>query len=331
MATIKDVAALAGVSICTVSRALDNKNYVKAETRQIILDAAAALDYHPNHAARSLKQGMTKTIGLIVPNILNEYYPKITKSIETYAQKTGYSLILCDTDENVSQEKRIVTMLKNHDVDGVIALPCSEDVSHIKSLSKAGIPYVLVNRRFDDVRDSIPTDNVYGGYVMTRHLIDNGHTRIGMIFPSFRNQIYRERFEGAEKALRESNLFEINAANFLLDVSELKSIQEMLRSLLTNQDKPTAIFASNDMLAAEVYQIAYELGLNIPQDISVVGYDDTMLSSYLTPPLTTFLQPEDEIAEAAINYLILRINGQSPPESMELRGRIILRNSVRTL
>ena len=150
MSTIKEVAALAGVSICTASRALNNKDNIRPETRKRILDAVRELDYRPNFSAQSLKHGRTNTLGLIVPDITNPYYPKITKSIEEYAANHGYMLLLCDSNGQIDKEKRIVESLKDRHVDGIIALPCSNDVEHIQSLGNAGVPYVFINRHFGD-------------------------------------------------------------------------------------------------------------------------------------------------------------------------------------
>ena len=332
MSTIKEVAALAGVSICTASRALNNKDNIRPETRKRILDAVRELDYRPNFSAQSLKHGRTKTLGLIVPDITNPYYPKITKSIEEYAANHGYMLLLCDSNGQIDKEKRIVESLKDRHVDGIIALPCSNDVGHIQSLRNAGVPYVFINRQFRKDLCSISTDNFYGGYTMVRYLIENGHHRICGIFPEFDNQIYEERFHGAQEALREHGILEENVRFFLFDVHSMRGSYDKITALLTDgRDRPTAVFCANDMLVMGVYGAIRDCNLKIRDDISIVGYDDIPMASMMTPPLTTFLQPEDEIAEKAINYLLELIDGNAPHIMECLRGKIIIRESVKKI
>lgn len=331
MATIKDVAILAGVSTCTVSRALANKGYIKLETKNLILKAAKQLHYRPNYSAQSLKYGNTRTIGLIVPDITNPYYPKITKSIENYLQKIGYTLILGNTGEQVTKEKKIIETFKRHNVDGVIALPCSKDVKHIQSLSNSGIPYVFLNRNIAGEKHTILTDNYFGGYTMVKFLIENGHRRIGIIIPNFDNQIYEERFIGAKSALAEYDLLKSNQKYFLLNVHNVQIEHGRVCNILRCQERPTAFFAANDMLGIGIYGAIWDCGLKIPDDVSVVGYDDISIDSLMFPPLTTFLQEEDKIAEKAVNHLICLIEHRQTKETECLKGKIIIRDSVKNL
>lgn len=327
MATIKDVAKLAGVSICTVSRTLSNKENIAPKTRERVLAAAKELDYKPNFSARSLKTGSTNTFGLIVPDILNPYYPKIAKSIEEYAEKKGYMILLCNADEDLNKEKRLVEILKNRNVDGVIVLPCSRHIDHFKSFDKASIPYVFLNRSFRNASNCIPSDNYYGAYIMTKYVIGKGHTRICAAYLSFENQIYQERYEGTLAALREHGL-ERCAESFLFNVKDIQDSYRRILALLKNEDRPTALIAANDMLCFGAYGAANDCGLRIPQDFSITGYDDIGTARLMTPPLTSFSQSEDEMAKAGVDYLLKCINGEAPDAAKRLKGKIIIRESV---
>lgn len=331
MSTIKEVAALAGVSICTASRTLNNKENIKPDTRKKVLEAARKLDYHPNFTAQSLKHGKTKTLGLIIPDITNPYYPKITKSVEECASQYGYMIMLCDSNGHIDKEKRIIESLKDRHVDGIIALPCSNNVEHIQSLNKAGIQYVFINRHFNEDLRSITTDNFYGGYTMVKYLIEMGHKKISCIFPEFNNQIYDERFQGASKALQEHGLLEKNQRYFLFNVNDMRGAYDKIATLMKRDDHPTAVFCANDMLAMGIYGAVRDCDLKIAEDISVVGYDDIPMASMMTPPLTTFLQPENEIAEKALMYLMDLINGDTPRKTECLCGKIIIRESCKRL
>lgn len=330
MATIKDVAKLAGVSICTVSRTLAGKDRIKAETREKVLNAVEELGYKPNYSARSLKTGTTDTIGLIVPDITNPYYPKITKSIEAFAEKKGYMILLCNANEDLNKEKRLVETLISRGVDGVIVLPCSRYIDHFSKFDLAGIPYVFFNRSFPGELKCVPTDNHYGAYIMTKHLLEHGHTNITASFLSFENQIYQERYEGTLEALSEYGLKSC-AENFLFNVKSIEDSFNKMCKLLQSDNRPTALFASNDMLSLGAYSAANQCGLRIPQDFSIVGYDDIAMASIMMPPLTTFRQSEDEIAKVGVGYLQFLIEGESPKRIKRLRGEIVVRSSVSQL
>ncbi|MBC8585832.1 LacI family DNA-binding transcriptional regulator [Youxingia wuxianensis] len=327
MSTIKDVANLAGVSICTVSRVLADKNYIRPETRKKVMNAVHELDYKPNHTARSLKTGNTNTIGLLLPDICNLYYIKITKYIEQYSDQNKYMILLCDTNESVEKEKRMVGLLQDRSVDGVIVLPTSQSIQHILKLEDYGIPYVFLNRNFPDVKACIPTDNYYGGYAMMDHLIQNGHKKIAMLFPSFDNPIYFERFDGAKDALRAAGL-DVNVKNIFYDIVDMHDAHDRVTARMREPDPPTAFFAGNDMLCFGIYSALNELGLRIPQDVSVAGYDDISTSAMIEPALTTFWQPEEELAKLGVDYLLALMNGESPSRPVKLRGKVIARDSV---
>ena len=327
MITIKDVAKLAGLSICTVSRALAGKDKIRPETRDRVMVAAKELDYKPNLSARSLKTGNTHTLGLIVPDITNPYYPKVAKCIEEYAEKFGYMLFLCNTGEDIKREQYLVETLKKRGVDGVLVLPCSRHIRHFESFDDVGIPWIIVNRKFDGLDNCVPTDNSYGMYQMTKYVIEAGHKKISAAYLSFENQIYQERYEGTLQALREYGLLHC-ADHFLFDLKDIEDCYERISRLLESPQRPTVLVAANDMICLGAYGAASACGLRIPSDFSVTGYADIPMASMLIPPLTSFRQSEDEIAKRSVDYLLSCIEGKPRPYSDRLRGEIVIRQSV---
>ena len=327
MATIKDVAKLAGVSICTVSRALANKENITPKTMEKVLSAVRELDYKPNYSARSLKIGSTDTLGLIVPDITNPYYPKVAKSIEEYAEKKGYMILLCNSNEDLNKEKRLVDTLKKRNVDGVIILPCSRHIEHFRGFDNAGIPYVFLNRSFKGTANCIPSDNFYGAYTVTKYVIGKGHRNICAAYLGFENQIYQERFQGTMEALREHGL-EQCVKQFIFDIKDIQDSYMRIRKVLEGRDRPTALIAANDMLCFGAYSAASDCGLSIPGDFSVTGYDDISMASLMMPPLTSFRQPEDVMAKGGVDYLLECIAGNSPAPPARLRGELVVRQSV---
>jgi LacI family transcriptional regulator len=325
--TIKDVAALAKLSICTVSRALADKDRIRPETKDRVLRAARELKYKPNFTAQRLKLGRTNTLGLLLPDITNPYYPKIAKSIEAYAARHGYMILLCNADEDLQKEIQLAEMLLSRNVDGLIVLPATQSIRHIQRFADKGIPYVIINRSFDGEKHCIPSDNRYGAYTMVKYLIENNHTNICAVFPGFGNPIYRERYEGAAEALREFGL-EKCAGSFLLDVRDMQNIHDRALAVLRKKNHPTAFFAANDFLATGIYSAVNECNLRIPNDISVAGYDDISFAPMMLPPLTTYLQPEDEMARAALDHLINEMENRASAPLEKLKGHIVIRGSV---
>lgn len=327
MATIKEVASKAGVSICTVSRALAGKDMIKPATRAAVLQAARELNYEPNHVAQSLKKGKTNTLGLILPDITNPYYPKLAKYIEKSTAKRGYMVLLCNSDNQIKKERQFVDMLKARNVDGVLVAPVSNEIKHIQKLKSSGIPYVILNRNYPEDLCCIASDNYYGAYVMTQYLMKRGHKRIGGLFQGFHISIYQERYQGMCDAMREQGLA-IDESLLLTDLDDDNDRYKQIEKLICRENRPTAIFASNDMLAINVYRAAYEQGIRIPENLSVAGYDDIPMALMVNPPLTTYLQPEDQLSELAVDYLASMIDGGEAYTHQKLRGSVIERKSV---
>ena len=329
MPTIKDVAKASGYSVCTVSKAISGKGYVSEVTRRKILKVVDEIGYHPNHLAVSLKTGRTNALALIVPDVMNPYFPRLEKYVEQYALERGYMVYLCNTNNSLEREKEFLAKLSEGRVDGVIITPCSLEHEHIRSLASRGIAYVYVNRHFeDDLEHCVRIDNAQGADECISLLLDAGCTRIGAVFQSFSNTSYLDRWRGMNRAFARRGLSP-DKSLCLFDVDDFENAHVLIRDLLARPDRPDGLFGGNDMLAVSAYQEAYELGLRIPEDLSVVGYDNGILSDKIPPPLTTYYQPARESSRAAVDFVCDTIEGRTPQLPEALRGRMVIRSSVR--
>ncbi len=328
MPTIKDVAQASGFSVCTVSKALSGKGSLRDETRKRILEVVDEIGYHPNRLAVSLKTGRTNTLALIVPDVTNTYFPRLEQYVEKYASQRGYMVILCNAANSYEREKKFMTELSRGRVDGVIVVPSTPRHEHIMKLGESGIPYVYVNRYFeDDIDRCILANNEEGGYECVSYLLDAGFTRIGAVFQSFQNISYAERYQGMERAFKERGL-RIDKSLIAFDVDDLEHAQKKIERILKRPKPPQAVFAGNDMLALNVYQLAYGAGMRLPDDLSVVGYDDSILADKLYPRLTSYYQPAKESARVAIDRIMSELNGESMEPIPVLRGHLVERGSV---
>lgn len=331
MAGIRDVAKYAGVSASTVSRTLSGKAYVEPETRQAVLRAVQQLNYKPNLAARSLKNGGSKLIGLIIPDIMNPYYPEIVKQFETSASNAGYSLILCDALGSVQKECEYFEALAHLCVDGILYVSSTESVDHVTPYIGT-IPMVVINRSFDVDAPCINIDNVDAAYTAVSHLIDHGHRRIALYINNKERQYNYERLIGAKKAFADHGL--VGYERWI--VSNIESEEDAYlrtKQLMQQEDRPTAIFLFNDFMACGVYLGIVESGLEIPGDISVVGFDDIPQVKYLNPPLTTLRHSLLDTAEAVFNRLLdqIRTGSCAGKECITFKGTLIERASVKRI
>jgi DNA-binding LacI/PurR family transcriptional regulator len=333
MATIKDVAKLAGVSISTVSRTLSNKIFVEDATRQKVLKAVKELGYRPNMMAKGLKEGKTQTLALLVPDINSLYYPMLMKSIEKYATEKNYSLILYNNDEDIFREKRNIEALKNRFVDGIICMSVRDEITHVLNAVKEDkLPVVFVNRYFEDEVSCITIDNQYGGYLATKHLLENGHRKISCMFGDLSNQRFRERYEGCKQAMEEFGV-EDYEKYFIFGVESIEGAYAKTVEMLNMGERPTAFFASIDIFTIGIYSGINQKGLRIPEDISVTGYDNLFITQYMIPPLTTYDTRIDELAKESVDCLLRQIesDSQGEIEKKVLKGSLIVRDSVKTI
>jgi DNA-binding LacI/PurR family transcriptional regulator len=340
MATIYDVARESGYSPTVVSHVLNDNPRVSERARVVILAAAKRLHYRPNLLARELGLKRTKLIGILVRDIIYPFYPSIVEGIEETAFSHGYTTILCNSAGSASREAIYLDVLKRRKVAGIIAGPVQaggDNSGVFKDLKAGGTPIVIIDGHLSGVNsDSILTDGVKGGYKAVRHLIELGHSRIGCVIPASGEPT---RLAGYRRALEEARLpfhGEYVAQRTLSPGEEGGKIgtevdgYEGARQLLKLRQRPTAIFAINDVMAFGAEKAIREAGLQIPRDISLVGFDDVLFSSFLGVPLTTVRQPTNEIGRTAATMLITRIERAGIPKRTRhivLDPELIIRES----
>ncbi len=333
MATIKEVAKLAGVSISTVSRTLSKKVFVEEATRERVLKAVKQLAYKPNFMAKGLKEGYSKTLALVLPDIMNPFFPAMVKHIERHAADKGYSIILYDSGGDPRQEKKYMEAFKSHFVDGVIYTSASDDMTLARMLADNQMPVVVMNRESGSDIPCVVSNNREGARAVINHLVANGHRKIACLaVPMEQQKRYRERYEGCLEAFRAHGIDEYRRY-LAKNVNTIEDACAATRRLLERSDPPTAIFVFQDMLALGVYSGVHDCGLRIPDDVSVAGFDNIYLSQHLTPPLTTHEQPVDKMAEIAVAGLIGQIekSGKPGPALVEVKGSLVIRKSVRSV
>ncbi|HHY42133.1 MAG TPA: LacI family transcriptional regulator [Thermoanaerobacterales bacterium] len=334
MVTIKDVAKKAGVSPSTVSRALSGNASVKESTKQKILEAVKLLNYRPNFLAQGLKEGKTKTIGLIIPNIRNPIYPALARGVEDTAKKFGYSVVLCNTDEDVKAEKEYIQKLRKRWVDGLLIAPAAKETEHIVELQKEGFPMVIIVRNVDFLANAVIIDNFRAAYDAVSFLIKTGHQRIAIIKGNQQLALYRERFRGYKQALLDAGL---PVHEELITGDESDSVQWSLDgynavySLFAQNIKFDAVFATTDLRAIGAIRAIKDHGYKVPEDISVIGFDNLEFSSLIDPPLSTVSQPLYDIGVRAVNKLLALINTETMQEpTVEIMSsELIIRRSTR--
>lgn len=335
MATIKEVAEHAGVSVATVSRVVNNNGYVSDELRQRVVEAMKLLDYKPSAVARSLRRQESLTIGLLVPGMHQPFFATLAYLIQKTLFASNYRTLMCSSEEDGENESAYVDMLVRQRVDGVIVAPtgyASEAISAL--LSKA--PVVLVDRDLPDIQvNRVLADNFQGGYDAASHLLKLGHKHIALIGGPSYSAAMQQRTRGVEQAFRDAGM-ELDPAMIFMSQSGLSEFEtgfQPAMTLLRRSNRPTAIFALNDVGAVGVMHAASEVGLRLPEDLSVVGFDDVPLASYVIPALTTIRQPIHEMAAAAAKLLLDRIKSGTPEpyETVTLGMKLVKRGSTAPL
>lgn len=324
MTSIKDVAKAAGVSTATVSRVLANNAPIKPETRDRVLKAVADLNYRPNLIARSLRAQKSAKIGLVVSDIRNPFFTAIGRAVEDAAYEQGYSVLMWNTDENPEKEELYLNLLYDENVAGVIFSPTHQFNINSQTYNQK-MPFVIIDRAVDssDV-DMVLLDNVAAAYELTEHLINNGYKKLAGLFGDA-STTGQERSRGFHKAIKDHHLTPV-AAHFI--APRIQQGYETSMALLNQPERPDAIFTSNSMLTAGVYQAARDSKLKVPSDVAVVGFDETTWGALVDPPITVIAQPTEEIGRTATELLFQRIQEPSrSPKTVILKGSLIARGS----
>jgi len=329
MPTISDVAKRAGVSPATVSRVIQGAKNVRPGTRDKVQRAIDELGYVPSVAAQSLRSKRTRSLALVVSDITNPFWTTVVRGVEDVAQGHGYSVLLCNTDENLAKQHQYLDFLISQQVDGVIIAPIDSDARHLGKLRKRNIPTVLLDRRIRDWEvDSVRGDSVSGALALVRHLIQLGHKQIAMLSGPATTSTAQDRIVGYCMALTEAG---IPVDPRLIKYGEYRdaSGEELIHQVLDEGLQPTAVFAANNALAMGVITALGKRGLRIPQDIALVSFDDLPNASRLFPFLTVVAQPVYELGVNAAQLLLSRLDSDVGlrPRHVVLPVRLIVRHS----
>lgn len=326
MATLKDVAELAGVTVTTISRMLNNRANVSDKTRARIEAAMAQLDYQPNEIAQSLIKNKTNMIGLIVPSARNFFFATIIDRVEYYVCQNGYKLLLCVSDLDLKKEVEYFNMLKSNKVAGVILASHTQNLLEHVSFQA---PIITIDRTISQEIPSVCADNYSGGRLAAEHLLTKGCRRLAYISGSADIAMdANKRFIGFRDVCLERGA----KPPLMIDASERSFISMQYRPLIQEMFSANpdidGVFSSNDIIAAQLLQYCSESGIRVPEQLKVVGYDDVDIASLITPRLTTIRQPVDEICRHAVHSIISASNGETIPSSVTFPVKLVERGTT---
>jgi LacI family transcriptional regulator len=327
--TIKDVAREAGVSIATVSRILNGSGVVSEKLMEKVQSAVEATGYQPNAVARALKIKESKSIGLIIPDIENPFFPALVRGVEDTARKYDYSVILCNSDGYAAEEKRYIRFLHSKQVDGIVFTGGIDSDENLSLLSDLAIPVVTLDRQSKLVKvSSVGADNYYGATLAVEHLIQQGARKIAFLGGAARLSVAAERFQGYQDVLKKQG---ISLSDDLILHGEFtfdSGYQNTMR-LLKQQKEFDAVFAANDLIAFGVIECLAEQGIQVPQEVIVAGYDDIRMAGWYKPSLTTVRQPVYKMGQKTVEMLLaLLSNPESEVQAERFRPELIIRNST---
>jgi len=333
MTSIQDVAKRAGVSTATVSHIINQTRFVSDETRKKVMDAIEELDYYPSKLARGLASNKSQTIGIVFSDIANPHFTQIFKGIEEYFYSIGYDLILANTSENPKTQEDALASLLSRSVDGLLVAPAGHPSKKMKFIREKGLPIVLLDR--GDPETDLPmvgVNNHSAVYQAANHLIEDHHSRIGLILGLKNISTTGERLNGYMQAIKEHGISQDQSLIFWGD-SSLDSGYRGAMELLSLSPRPSAIFCTNNLMSLGALHAMRELGLNCPQDIGMIGFDDHFWADIFTPPLTVISQPTFELGRTAAQLLhqyILEGMPEPVPQRVNLEARLIIRGSCST-
>ncbi|HEY3182048.1 MAG TPA: LacI family DNA-binding transcriptional regulator [Gaiellaceae bacterium] len=328
--TIRDVARKAGVSPMTVSRVINDSARVSPDARARVEQAIAELGYVPSRLARGLSAQRTGTLALIVPDVANPFFTLIVRGSEDVARRAGYRVILCDTRADLEIEREVIEEMIAHRVEGILIAPVSDrSLVHLRRLAKFAVPYVLVDRTVRGVEaDAVLGDSAAGAQQLIEHLISLGHRRIGMIIESDDVSTARERRQGYRAALEASGLH-VDPAIIVEATVDPSGGLDGMRRLLQMSDRPTAVFTVNSLVALGAIEAVRAAGLEVPDDVALVCFDDIEYASRLYPFLTVMEQPAETFGTLGTQLLLERIENRGPQRArvVVLPGEFVVRKS----
>ena len=334
MANLRDVARGAGVSIATVSRVINQPDNVRPQTRNRVQNAIKILRYKPSRVARRLRtqDGRAHMLGIIVPDIQNPFFSEIVRGVEDVAYEHDYALLLCNSDEDVSKEKFYFDVMRSESVDGVILHPVHEAEKTVDSCTRPRLPLVCVDRSLTEMEvDAVVVDNRQGAFEAVELLIHLGHRRIGFISGLPHISTSKERRLGYEQAL-DAHDIEWDGELICIGDWRQESGRLLAGKLLDMARPPSAIFPGNNLMTLGALEAIQARGLNIPQDVAIVGFDDMPWAALLNPPLTVVRQPGYEMGRRAVEMLFYRIAEPNRPTAhVVLKTTLVVRRSCGSL
>jgi LacI family transcriptional regulator len=334
--TIKDIATALNLSVSTVSKALRDSYEISEATKKLVNAYAQEHNYRPNPIAQSLKQGHSKSIGIVVSTIDNQFFSQVINGIESVAYDAGFNVIMTQTHESYDLEVKNVGHLTHRSIDGLLISLSTEthDIEHLQRLHRQGLPIVFFDRITDEIEThKVISDNFKGGYDATRHLLDAGYTRIAHITSPPNISITRERLAGYSKALEEAGIaipdeYIKHCPHGGRDIGE---IENALNELLSLESKPDAILTTSDRITTTTLYLLNKLGIKIPEEIALIGFTNTQLADVLNPSLSSVYQPGFEMGQKATEMLLNLILSKRPVHEFEtivLPTQLITRRST---
>ena len=336
--TIEDVARAAGVSRQTVSRAINDLGEISPQTRARVLRIAEEMGYRPSGIARGLATQRTRTLGLVIPDVANPFFSDVARGAEHVAYTGEYNVFLCNTNEDPKRELAVLRSLEEKRVDGVVLCSSRLDDDELRRIVARHPAVVLVNRRLEPGGErtgvgSVTIDDVAGGRIVTRHLLDSGHRAVGFLAGPPASHSGRWRAEGYRAALATAGLA-VHPAWTVPCPASVDGGHQAARDLLISHPELTALFCYNDLVAVGALRACADLGRRVPGDVAIAGFDDIMLAALVTPPLTTCRVPRYELGVQAMRLLLNQIDGcpdeagQHPCDAIVLRPELVVRASA---
>ncbi|MGK2856917.1 MAG: LacI family DNA-binding transcriptional regulator [Thermoanaerobaculia bacterium] len=320
-ATIRDVAARVGVSVATISRVFNSTAPVRETVRQRVLEAAQELNYVPHAAARSLSTRSTATIGVVLPDLHGEFFSEVIRGIDLSAREAGFHILVSGSHADRAEMRAVLAALRGR-VDGLIVMSPDLETRTLVSDLPHGLPIVVLNSAVDGW-PSITIDNYGGARDVVKHLVSLGHRRIAFVGGPSQNVDAGDRVRGYRAGMRSAGLDPLELDGLFTE----ESGHEAARILLRSSPRPTAIFSANDAMAIGALSAFREAGVDVPDDVALVGFDDVPIARYLAPPLTTVAVPIAELGRSAFEVLHALTLGEATPANRKLKTALVVRES----
>lgn len=332
--TLADIANATGFSVNTVSHAIAGKPDISEKTRAIICETAQKLGYIGNYTASCMRTGKSMTVAVIIPDIKNPYFSVVLREIEAIISKSGYTVAVFNTDEDANQEREAINACIGRNMDGIIICPTQKSTENIAFIKRSSMPFVLLGRHFESTADNfVGHDDIKGGYIATRHLLDLGHRKIAFFNADQRISCSAERLDGYKSALKEFGIAYDPTYVLSLSTTARRSELALIDRFFTAFPECTAVVAFNDIIAFQTIYFLEKRGRHVPEDISVVGFDNVSSDFTLPFPLTSISVSKKEMATVSANLLLELINAKKRPEPrhIKLSCQILVRDSTAKL